>query len=153
MSDWGSTQKVPAHVTLAEGVVLEGDLHLLIRSAHPSGSETPLEMLSRSEAFFPLTMSGGSVGFVPKAQAALITCRDQAALPDPDRASAAKLIRLEVVLLGGREVHGSATLELPPSRARALDYVNGPGGFFMLSSGDLTWYINKSLVRLIRPLD
>jgi hypothetical protein len=58
-----------------------------------------------------------------------------------------------VVLQGGEEFHGRATLELPPNRARALDYVNGAGGFFALWTDGIARYINKSLVRLIRPLD
>ena len=29
MSDWGATQRVSAEVMLADGVVLEGDLHLV----------------------------------------------------------------------------------------------------------------------------
>ena len=36
MSDWGSTNRLPAHVALVEGVVLDGDLHLLTRPAYPS---------------------------------------------------------------------------------------------------------------------
>ena len=39
------------------------------------------------------------------------------------------------------------------NRARALDYVNGAGRFFTLWTDGLTQYINKSLVRMIRPLD
>jgi hypothetical protein len=31
--------------------------------------------------------------------------------------------------------------------------VNAPGRFFALWTDDITQYINKSLVRLIRPLD
>ncbi|MBA3520937.1 MAG: hypothetical protein H0T90_00340 [Gemmatimonadales bacterium] len=153
MNDWGSTNRVSAEVGLAEGVALEGDLHLLTRFAYPPGPETPLEMLNRSEAFFALTLPDGGVAFVPKAQVAVVTCRDQAGLADPDRVSAAKLVELEVVLRGGKEYRGRATAELHPSRARALDYVNSPGGFFAIWGDEVTWYINKSLVRYIRPLD
>ena len=51
MSDWGSTNRLPAHVALVEGVILDGDLHLLTRPAYPQpgGSETPLEMLNRPD--------------------------------------------------------------------------------------------------------
>jgi hypothetical protein len=152
MSDWGSTNRVSARVALAEGIVLEGELHLLTRPAYPPGPESPLEMLNRSDAFFALTLPSGGVTFVPKAQVSVVFCRDDTPT-DPDRISAAKLIGLEVVLRGGEEYHGRASLELPPSRARALDYVNGPGNFFALWADDTTRYINKSLVRLIRPLD
>jgi hypothetical protein len=153
MSDWGSTNRVPAEVTLAEGFVLAGDLHLLTRPAYPPGPETPLEMLNRADAFFALTLPEGGVTFLPKAQVALISCRDEGPLTDPDRVTAAKEVSLEVVLRGGEEFRGSATLELPPNRARALDYVNGSGGFFALWTDGIARYINKSLVRQIRPLD
>lgn len=153
MSDWGSTNRVPAEVTLAEGLVLAGDLHLLTRPAYPPGPETPLEMLNRVDAFFALTLPEGGVTFLPKAQVALISCRDEGPITDPDRVSAAKSVSLEVVLQGGQEFQGIATLELPPNRARALDYVNGPGAFFALWTDGIARYINKSRVRLIHPLD
>ncbi len=153
MSDWGATQRVAAEVVLADGVVLEGDLHLATRTAYPPETESPLEMLNRPEPFFALTMQEGGVAFVSKAQVAVVSCRDQLPLSDPERASAARLVALEVALATGAEYRGRSTFELPPSRARALDYVNASGTFFTVWSNDLTRYFNKSLVRLIRPLD
>jgi len=153
MSEWGSTNRVPAHVALAEGMILEGELHLLTRPAYPPGPETPLEMLNRPDPFFVLTLPDGAVTFVAKAQVVVIDCREQPALTDPDRITAAKLVGLEVMLHGGAEYRGRATVELPPGRSRALDYVNGQGQFFTLFSDEMTHYFNKSFVRLIRPLD
>jgi hypothetical protein len=155
MSDWGSTNRLPAHVALVEGVVLTGDLHLLTRPAYPQpgGSETPLEMLNRPDAFFALTLHEGGVALVPKARVLEVTCAEDVPPPDPDRVTAAKLIELEVILPGGAEHRGRVTLELPPGRRRALDFMNGDGGFFALWSDGRTRYINKLHVRLIRPLD
>jgi hypothetical protein len=93
------------------------------------------------------------VAFVSKAQVAVVSCRDQLPLVDPARASAARLVALEVALATGAEYRGRSTFELPPSRSRALDYINTPGSFFTVWSNDLTRYFNKALVRLIRPLD
>ncbi len=152
MSDWGITTKVPAEVALVEGIILAGDLHLYARPTYPPGPETPLEMLNRGEAFFALTLDGG-VSFIPKTQVVVVSCHNQAPLADPDRISAARLIELEVVVQGGAEYRGHAALELPPSRGRALDYLNGPGVFFAIGTDDVSWYINKSRVRLARPLD
>ncbi len=153
MSDWGATQRVAAEVVLADGVVLEGDLHLATRTVYPPETESPLEMLNRPEPFFALTLQQGGVAFVSKAQVAVVSCRDQLPLSDPERASAARLVALEVALATGAEYRGRSTFESPPSRARALDYVNASGTFFTVWSNDLTRYFNKSLVRLIRPLD
>jgi hypothetical protein len=153
MSDWGATQRVSAKVVLAEGVVLAGELHLLVRATHPSETESPLEMLNRDDPFFALTQPEGGVTFVSKAQVAVVSCQDQEVLDDPERISAAKLVELAVELTDGVEYRGRSTFELPPARARALDYVNGPGRFFTLRTDDITQYINKTLVRRIRPLD
>jgi hypothetical protein len=153
MSDWGTTLRVSAQVVLADGSVLEGDLHLAARTSFSADVESPLDMLNRADPFFALSLQHGGVTFVSKAQAAVVSCRDQAPLRDPERASAARLVALEVSLATGAEFRGMATYELPPARARTLDYVNGSDPFFTVWADDLTRYINKSLVRLIRPLD
>jgi hypothetical protein len=153
MNDWGITQRVPAEVVLAKGGVLAGELHLLARTAFPLDPESPLELLNRPEPFFALVLAEGEPVFVCKTQVSIVACWGQNPLQDPDRASAAKLVGLEVELADGTRYQGRSTFELPPSRSRALDYVNGPGQFFVLWTDDLTRYVNKSLVRLIRPLD
>ena len=153
MSDWGATQRVSARVVLAEGVVLAGELHLLARATYPSESESPLEMLNRDDPFFALTLGEVGVAFVSKAQVAVVSCQNLEPRDDPDRATAAKLVMLSVELTDGVEYRGRSLFELPPNRARALDYVNAPGRFFSLATDGIMQYINKSQVRLIRPLD
>jgi hypothetical protein len=152
MSDWGITTKVPAEVELAEGLVLAGDLHLYARPTYPPGPETPLEMLNRNDVFFALTLDGG-VTFVHKSQVVVVTCRGQGRLTDPDRLTAARRIELEVVTQPGGEFRGQVVAELPPSRGRTLDFLNGDDAFFELSANDVSWYFNKSRIRLARPLD
>ena len=67
MSDWGSTSRISARVTLADGAVLEGELHLASRPSYPPGPETPIEMLNRADPFFALIPREGGVVFLPKA--------------------------------------------------------------------------------------
>jgi hypothetical protein len=152
-SDWGITRRVPAEVVLADDVCVAGELYLLARTTYPPGPETPLELLNRPEAFFALTLADSGVALVSKARVVMVSCRDEVALLDPDRASVAKAAGLTVELHGGVEYRGRATFELPPSNSRVLDYINGPGPFFALSDGDTVRFFNKSFVRLIRPLD
>lgn len=153
MSDWGTTRRVTAEVVLADGVVIEGDMHLAASAAYPLSTESPLEMLNRPEPFFALTLDQGEVAFVSKAQVAVVSCRDESSEADPERAVVARLVALEVALATGAEYRGRSSFELPPSRSRTLDYINTPGRFFTVWTNDLTRYFNKSLVRLIRPLD
>lgn len=153
MSNWASTERVPAEVALAEAVVLQGDIHLQPRVGHHDGPETPLEMLNRPEPFFPVTLTGGQIAFAAKAQVAMVTCGPGVAMSDSERASAAKTIRLDVTMAGGSQFRGWAALELPPTRNRTLDYLNEPGPFFMLRTEDATCYINRAYVTVVRPAD
>ena len=119
MSDWGITTKVPAEVVLAEGITLAGDLHLYARATYPPGPETPLEMLNRADGFFALTLEGGGVTFIPKAQVVVVSCRDQVAvswIPSGNRRRGTSSSRWWCRV--GRSIAGRAALELPPSAGR-----------------------------------
>ncbi len=153
MSEWSqSTERMQAEVRLVDGVSLQGELHLQGRVFHHTGPESPVELLNRPEAFIPLSTPNGIV-FVAKAQVMMVVCPPVSAVPDPERLSVAKLIGLDVVMHGGVEVKGWATLELPPPRARTLDFLNGPEPFFAISTDDDYRVLNRALVRLVRPLD
>jgi hypothetical protein len=153
MTDWLSTQRLHAKVTFAEGYSIEGDLHLQPGTALHQGVETPLEMLNRAEKFFAMTLPSGSVTLVAKAQIALVICHSVVSDRELERLAAAKSVILEVQLAGGHEVRGSAHLELPDSRSRALDFLNASDRFFALSDGETTWYVNRDLIRQVIPRD
>ena len=133
VTDWGATQRVQARVVLAEASFspassISWPAPLIRRTI-----ESPLEMLNRDDPFFALTQPEGGVTFVSKAQVSVVACQDHQPLEDPDRATAAKLVSLTVELLDGVEYRGRSAFELPPSRARALDYVNASLAASLLS--------------------
>jgi len=130
---------------------IEGDLHLQPSTALHETRETPLELLNREDRFFSLTVSGGSVVFLAKAQVAVLAYQGPVS-NDPDRESAALHIGLEVIMIGGDEYRGFAATELPPNRSRASDYLNAPETFFSLVVGETTVCLNRSYVRAARPL-
>jgi hypothetical protein len=153
MTDWVSTQRLHAKVTFADGHSIEGDLHLQPGTALHQGVETPLEMLNRPEDFFAMTLPSGRVTLVAKVQTALVACAPVIPDQDPDRLAAAKSVFLEVQLAGGYEVRGSAHLELPQPRTRAMDFLNTAHRFFALSYHENTLYVNRGLVRQVFPRD
>ncbi len=139
-----------------EGLAIEGELHLLTRPAYPPGAETPLEMLNRPDAFFALTLEDGGVTFIPKAQVVEVVLPPGGRPSSPIRTGsrATKHVDARGRHAGRRPCTAAiATLELPPNRSRALDFVNGSGPFFAIWSDGANRYINKSHVRLIRPFD
>jgi hypothetical protein len=153
MADWATTERIAAEITLADQSGLRGELHVQGRVAQHDGPETPLEMLNRPDSFFPVTLEGSRVVFLAKAQVSVIACGAGIGQSDPERASAAKTIALEIVMAGGAEFRGWAILELPPTRARTLDYLNAGGLFIALLGEDATRFINRSHVRVVRPVD
>lgn len=151
-SDWAQTERRAVRVILAEGLALQGDIHLQPRVAWRDGPETPLEMLNRPEAFFPVTLPDGDVAFVAKAQVASLHLGDLAPAEEPGLREALRTVRLEVMMVGGVDYQGVAINELPPTRSRALDVLNAPERFFLLLTDSGSLCIHRQFVRAVRPL-
>src|SRR5690606_37477258 len=117
VADWASTHRLPVRVMLAEGLVIQGEAHLQPRVAWRDGPETPVEMLNRADAFFAVSLPHGDIVFVAKDQVAAVGYVEVKAEDDSDRKTAARLIPLEVMMIGGVEHRGVAVSELPPTRA------------------------------------
>ena len=156
MSDWGTTTRIRSLVTLANGEVYPGEIHLIDWVHHHAGPETPLEMLNRPEGFFPVTQDHGTV-FIPKAQVAMVTCEwpphgwppdGIVLLPDPERR-----VSLLVRLASGEELRGEAAMAPRNGHGRALDYLNEAGSFFQLVTDNVPRLINRAHVSVVRPLD
>lgn len=155
MGDWGANAQVEAEVLLGDGTRLAGTLFVEGRSARHDGAETLVEMLNRPEPFTALTLSAGGVALLPKQQVALVAGGPgiEATFPNAERQSAARVIGLEIEMLDGRVLRGWVTTELPPQHARALDYLNGAGAFFALTTESAHWVVHRAHIRGVRPLD
>lgn len=157
MSDYGTTTRARAVVTLANGEVYPGHLHLTDWAHWRAGPETPLEMLNRTEGFFPLTQEEGGTLFMPKAQVAMVTCEwppegwppeDVELLPEGGRRAG-----LAVRMASGEEFTGEIRVALPQGHARSLDFLNASHPFFQLVTDGVPRLINRAHVAAVRPLD
>ena len=152
-SDWVATHRVPAAVMLAGGEVVIGDLHLQSRVPHRDGPESPIDLLNRPDPFFAVAVAEGGVAFFAKQRVAVVSCATSD-LPgqDPQRASVSIHAEMDV-RIDGAEYRGRVAYELPPTRTRTFDFLNGPGQFFALMTGSTTRFVNRAHVRIVRPLD
>jgi len=148
---WGSTFRVRAEVLVTGGRSLIGFLHLQPLALFHSGPETPEDALNREEAFFPLTSENQTI-FLAKSQVIAVTV-STVPVRDPDRVEAARTLGMQVELSDGSEFVGAVTSELPPDRARVLDFLNHATGFFCLVDQDAMRFVNRTHVRLVTPLD
>src|SRR3989442_386164 len=116
---------VSASVLLDQGVSRPGDVFVMDREPHHDGAETVLEMLNRREGFFafrPADEEG--VLLMSKVHTVSVSVDRQAPNADPARLSAARMLGIELVLVGGSTLGGGASVELPEHHARLLDYLN-----------------------------
>lgn len=145
---------VPARITLTQGRPRAGTIFLGARVPQHDGPETPLEMLNRPEPFFPFQLEeDGDILLVAKGHMIELTV-EHGPIADPDRLSAAKELRLELVLTSGATLRGQATVELPEHHSRPLDYLNaGAEPFFTLTTDESTHYVNRAHVLYALPLD
>jgi hypothetical protein len=155
MSDWAVSEQIESEVLLGDGTHLVGALFVQGRVPQHDGPETLVEMLNRPEPFTALALTAGGVALLPKAQIALVGAGVAVgeAPADAERQSVARVIGLEVEMLGGRVLRGWATMELPPTRARALDFLNESGAFFALATETAHWVVHRAHIRGVRPLD
>jgi len=146
---------VPATLLLAGGGQREGEVYVMERVPQHAGSETPLDMLNRPEAFFPFRPKKGSerVLLVAKARTVSLSVpRPQG--EDSVRLSAAKKATMEITLADGSTLNGWATLELPQHHSRVLDYLNAVAEpFFAIATGDGLHLVNRAHVLYARPED
>lgn len=149
---WGNTLRVRAEVLVTGGRTLDGFLHLQPLASFHSGPESPEDALNRNELFLPITSDNRSI-FVAKHQILAVTVRTVLPAEDVDRVEAARTLGMTVELSDGTGFVGAVTSELPPDRARVLDFLNHAEGFFCLVDQDALRFINRLHIRLVTPLD
>ena len=144
-----------ATLRLTAGERRRGEIYVMERGPQHTGPETPLEMLNRSEGFFPFRPengAGGAVLLVTKARTVTLSVPRGAAAQDPARVSAAKQARIELTLADGSTLLGWATVELPEHHSRLLDYLNALAGpFFAVTTDDAVHFVNRAHVLYARP--
>ena len=153
MSLGHGTYRVPASITLNDGTSIEGDIHLQTSTPLHEGVEAPLEMLNRPERFFAVSLPSGGVTLVGKAQAAVVTCDPSLWEVDPQRRAISRQFRLDIDLIGGQNLCGSAFWELPSTHPRPQDFLNATEPFFEITEDGMSHCINRALVGQVRPFE
>src|SRR3989442_2007790 len=114
---------VQARVLLDQGVSRPGDVFVMERVPHRGGAGAVLGMLNRREGFFafrPADEEG--VLLMSKVHTVSVSVDRQAPIPDPVRLSAARMLGIELVLVGGSTLGGGAKLEFPHDDAPLPSY-------------------------------
>src|SRR5689334_4307574 len=129
MTDWVTTRRERVEIHLSDRRVLTGDIHLQPLARHHAGPETPADFMNRDgELFFALVLDEEQPVFIARRQVLYLQVPRPASV-DPDRASAARRVELEIELVDGTLLEGVVMMELPSDRPRALDFLNSTPAF------------------------
>jgi len=110
-------------------------------------------MLNRPERFFAVLLPSGDLTLVGKAQAVVVTCDASLWKVDPQRRAISREFRLDIDMIGGQNLCGSAFWELPSTHPRPQDFLNVSETFFELIHDGISHCINRNLVAQVRPFE
>jgi hypothetical protein len=152
MSAWVNTRRLRVDLLLTGHRTITGDIHLQPLAAHHTGPETAVDLFNRNEQFFAVTLEGEQPLFLAKSQVVYLKLPPQPPIEDPDRATAARRLDLEVELADGTLLEGLVSLEMPPDRLRILDFLNYAPRFFAVWTPETVRVVNRDHVRAVSPL-
>jgi hypothetical protein len=148
-----TTQKAVI-LTMLGGEEIRGDVFIHFSSYRPFELEDVSELLNGDSPFFPLELPNAEVILISKERVAEAAADRSEDAPDQPPREAAPSALLQIILVGGEVRLGSIRLDVPPGRARVLDYLNAlTSRFLTLYTSNEARLINRSLIDRVRPLD
>lgn len=142
------TEAAEAAVTLSDGSVLQGRLHLHADAAAEGGFESVQHLLDDRESFFAVTLADGRVTLVAKGHVVEVRC----GLAVGQELPGSTVHALDVLLSTGESRRGLAVWSAPPTHGRVIDLLNG-SRFLRLTTESGFVYLNTAHVRAAYPRD
>jgi hypothetical protein len=159
-SEIGATFQIPkfeaaAELHLADNSRLSGKLFLSILPASPLGHTSVLDWLNEPMNFFPFLPANSTEIIILNKQQVVEAIVD-AQLNQDD----VEDILEETTWIEAIEVHcdpfvrlsGKILLNLPPDKARVLDFINQPARFFALRNNNQSHIVHKRYITSVREL-
>lgn len=141
--------ELPVVVFQADGSVMKGVVFLSARAYSHLGQQTLLDLMKEPGAFFPFRSDSGAFCITNKQT---ITHIRFAPVEDANTfQSLGDREEVDVKFVGGEQLSGTVTIEMPEERSRLFDFVNAMKGFFLLQNQEAHYLVNVSQVRDISP--
>lgn len=145
--------RVAISLRLRGGAAIDGCIFLQSWAYHRSGPEEPLDLLNAPEPFIPVQVASGETRLVAKAHILALQPTEPAGV-DELRLATARPAEVALSLVDGSTHHGTVFIEMPQSRPRVLDFLNGDGSpFFALHADDRVTLINRQAIAYAQPRD
>ena len=141
--------ELPVVIFQADGSVMKGVVFLSASAYNHMGQQTLLDLMKEPGDFFPFRSEAGSFCVANKTTITHIRF-------DPsEEASAYESLGdredVDIKFVGGEQLSGTLTIEMPEGRNRLFDFLNAMSGFFLLQNQEAFYLVNVAQIRDVNP--
>ena len=141
--------ELPVVIFQADGSVMKGVVFLSAAAYSHMGKQTLLDLMKEPGDFFPFRSD--SVGFCVTNKQTITHVRFDPPAEDPEYQSLGDREDVEIKFVGGEQLAGTVTIEMPEGKSRLFDFVNAMEGFFLLQNQEAHYLVNVKQIRDISP--
>jgi hypothetical protein len=133
----------------ADGSIMKGVVFLSATAYSHMGKQTLLDLLKEPGDFFPFRSEAGD--FCVTNKQTITHIRFEPPEQEEQYQSLGDREDVQIKFVGGEQLGGTVTIEMPEGRNRLLDFINAMKGFFLLQTQEAHYLVNVSQVRDINP--
>jgi len=141
--------ELPVIIFQADGSVMKGVVFLSATAYSHMGQQTLLDLLKEPGNFFPFRSEAGAFCVANK------TTITHIRYDPPTEASAYESlgdrVDVDIKFVGGEQLSGTLTIEMPEGRNRLFDFLNAMNGFFLLQNQEAFYMVNVAQIRDVTP--
>lgn len=141
--------ELPIVIFQADGSVMKGVVFLSACSYSHMGKQTLMSLLREAGDFFPFRSEAGAFCVTNKKTITHIR------FDPPEEGEAYESLgdreNVDIRFVGGEQLSGTVTIEMPEGRSRLFDFINSAPGFFLLQNQDAFYMVNAKQIRDVSP--
>lgn len=141
--------ELPVTIFQADGSVMKGVVFLSANSYSHIGQQTLLALMKEPGDFFPFRSDAGAFCVANK------TTITHIRFDPPTETSAYESLGdredVDIKFVGGEQLSGTVTIEMPEGRIRLFDFLNAMKGFFLLQNQEAFYLVNVTQIRDVNP--
>lgn len=141
--------ELPVVIFQADGSVMKGVVFLSASAYSHMGQQTLLDLMKEPGNFFPFRSEAGAFCVANK------TTITHIRFDPPEEASAYESLGdredVDIKFVGGEQLSGTVTIEMPEGRNRLFDFLNAMNGFFLLQNQEAFYLVNITQIRDVNP--
>ena len=141
--------ELPVVVFQADGSIMKGVVFLSSSAYSHTGKQTLLDLMREPEEFFPFRSEAGAFHVANKKTITHIRFEPQEDVCAYDSLGTREDV--DIIFIGGEELSGTVTIEMPEGRGRLFDFLNAMQGFFLLENQEAHYLVNVAQIRDVSP--